>query len=75
LLRNITSDIISIFVFKNGAYGILVAGCMLEGVAGSGQDPEHWMEDQSSPEGQRSVGQDSDPEERLNFPDQQAGHL
>lgn len=22
-----------------------------------------------------SVGQDSDPEERLNFPDQQAGHL
>jgi len=48
---------------------------MLEGVAGSGQDPEHWMEDQSSPEGQRSVGQDSDPEERLNFPDQQAGHL
>lgn len=48
---------------------------MLEGVAGSGQDPEHWMGDQSSLEGQRSVGQDSDPKERLNFPDQQAGHL
>lgn len=48
---------------------------MLEGVAGSGQDLEHWMGDQSSLEGQRSVGQDSDPEERLNFPDQQAGHL
>ncbi len=35
------------------SYGILVAGCMLEGVAGSGQDPEDWMRDQNLLKGQR----------------------
>lgn len=42
------------FVFDLcSSHGILVVGCMLEGVAGSQQDPEHWMGDQNSLEGQR----------------------